>query len=503
MSVIQKLRSVDQNAFDRVAAAELPGLERILPALSKAADHSVLWFAASAALSVQARPRLRRAALRGALAIGVASPLANLVGKRLFRRTRPLVDMVPAIRRRHRIPTSSAFPSGHSASAAAFATGVAMEAPARVALPVAALAGMVAFSRVYTGAHYPGDVAAGIALGTLAGLTTRTFWPALPGPADVMKIGSVESWHREDSGTARGEGLVAVVNTGAGAAPARFLPAAPITRLLADELPEAEIVTAGPDDDLDALLESAAERAKALAVAGGDGTINAAARVALAHGLPLLVIPAGTFNHFARTLGLETPADAIAAYTGGALARVDAGRVELGDGSESLFLNNAALGAYPELVSRRVRLEKRLGKWPAVAVAAAQVLRHAEPVPIMVGGHRRRLWMGFVGNGIYGARGSAPSWRAHLDDGLLDVRLVITGRRVPRLRAFAAMLVGHLHVTGEYRRWKTTGLRIRPVRPQVLVARDGEASWLTGPLRFAKNPLQLVVFVPERPRGLI
>src|SRR5690606_35155922 len=167
---LRRLGRVDRWAFDRVAAARLPGLEYVLPRLSRFADHGVLWFTTAGALGTVGGARLRRAALSGSIAIAVASPAVHVLGKPALRRRRPVVDLVPPIRIRWKLPTSHAFPSGHSASAAAFATGVAMEAPRAVAVPVAATAAAVAFSRVYTGAHYPGDVLAGIGVGALAAL---------------------------------------------------------------------------------------------------------------------------------------------------------------------------------------------------------------------------------------------------------------------------------------------------------------------------------------------
>ena len=217
--VLRRLGRVDRWAFDRVAAARLPGLEYVLPRLSRSADHGVLWFTIAGVLGLAGRPELRRAALRGAIGIAVASPAVNVVGKHAFRRKRPVVDLVPPIRIRWKPPTSHAFPSGHSASAAAFATGVALEAPAAVAAPVAAAAAAVAFARVYTGAHYPGDVLAGVGIGALAAAGTRVVWPPRP-PAARIAHGGEEV--RVD---ADGRGVVAVVNTGSGGGPAAILPA--------------------------------------------------------------------------------------------------------------------------------------------------------------------------------------------------------------------------------------------------------------------------------------
>ncbi|GLZ14423.1 hypothetical protein Acsp04_46580 [Actinomadura sp. NBRC 104425] len=205
------LHRLDRRAFDRVAAARLPGLEYVLPRLSRAADHGVLWFTAAGALGMTRRARLRRAGLRGAIAIAVAAPAVNLVGKHAFGRRRPAADLVPPIRIRFRLPTSPAFPSGHSASAAAFATGAALEAPAAVAAPIALTACAVAFSRVYTGAHYPGDVLAGLGIGLAAGLGTRLMWPARPPVARAARTAAEHvASHPE------GRGAVAVVNAGSG-----------------------------------------------------------------------------------------------------------------------------------------------------------------------------------------------------------------------------------------------------------------------------------------------
>ncbi|TDD95476.1 phosphatase PAP2 family protein [Actinomadura rubrisoli] len=514
--MLRRLGRADRWAFDRVAAARLPGLEYVLPRLSRFADHGVLWFTTAGALALSRRARLRRAALRGSVGIAVASPMVNILGKQAFRRKRPVVDLVPPIRIRWKLPTSHAFPSGHSASAAAFATGVALEAPPALAVPVAATAAGVAFARVYTGAHYPGDVLAGLGIGALAGLGTRLVWPARPPVARVTRAEGESVQVTRD-----GRGLVAVVNPGSGAASeaARgILPgnAEMAVGLIRRELPAAEIVQLEPDQDLEKVFEDAAERAEVLAVVGGDGTVNAGARAALKHDLPLLVVPGGTFDHFARALGVETTTDAIAAYRSGRLGRVDVAYVApangvrpggaSGNGASSdggaaseerhLFLNTASFGAYTELVDRRERLERRLGKWPALAVAAVRTLRHSEPVEVVVDGRRRRVWLAFVGNCVYGARGAAPNWRERLDDGRLDIRMIFTGRRVPRVRAVAAIMAGHLHVTPGYRAWRAGGLELVSKDGGLRLARDGEVSSLPAAIRFGKHAGALAVFCP-------
>src|SRR5919107_1651345 len=73
-------------------------------------------------------------------------------------------------------PTSSSFPSGHSASAAAFATAVSMESPV-LGLVVSPLAAAVAYSRVHVGVHWTSDVVVGAAVGTGVALATERWWP--------------------------------------------------------------------------------------------------------------------------------------------------------------------------------------------------------------------------------------------------------------------------------------------------------------------------------------
>ncbi|MEV4253476.1 phosphatase PAP2 family protein [Spirillospora sp. NPDC049652] len=501
--LLARLGRLDRDAFAWVAAARLPGLEGVLPRLSHTADHGVLWFGTAAALGASGRPRLRRAALRGLAGIAVASPVVNLLGKQAFRRRRPVVDLVPPVRIRWKLPTSHAFPSGHTASAAAFAAGVAMEAPPAVAAPIAGLAAAVGFSRVYTGAHYPGDVLAGAAVGVLAAAGTRMVWPARPA---IAKVSPTATEQMVVDG--EGRGVVAVVNMGSGSNHGDDSPlpsrAESVARILERELPAAEVIRFSEDGegdgvvggDLARILDDAASRAEALAVVGGDGTVNAAARAALANKVPLLVVPGGTFDHFARALGIETVTDAVTAYRDGRIGRVDVGRVSPGD---ITFLNTASFGAYTHLVSRREKLEGRLGKWPAMAVAAVRTLRGFEPHDMIVDGVPRKVWLAFVGNGVYGSRGPAPTWRTSLNDGLFDIRLVEIGRHVPRARALASVMAGGLHLAPGLRDWKSGVLELTHKNGGFKIAVDGEVTELPSTVRFTVDPRALQVFVPLRP----
>ena len=172
----RRLTVLDQRLLDRVAVIESDLLDRELPRLGVAANYGRLWIGVATFLVLTGRRDARRAAVRGLMSLAIASATANVLAKGVFGRMRPSVHRVPRIRMLSRAPVTSSFPSGHSASAAAFATGACIEMPA-LAVPVGALAVGVATSRVVVGAHYPSDVVAGGSLGVGAALLTLRLWP--------------------------------------------------------------------------------------------------------------------------------------------------------------------------------------------------------------------------------------------------------------------------------------------------------------------------------------
>ncbi|MBB0244661.1 phosphatase PAP2 family protein, partial [Streptomyces alkaliphilus] len=159
-----RISELDKRLFARVAARRSRPGDVVLPRLSRAANNGRLWMATAAGMAALGGHRSGRAALRGLGAMAIASFTVNTLVKAGVRRQRPTIDEVPLGRRLSRQPRTWSFPSGHAASAAAFATGVALESP-RHAAAVAPLAAAVGFSRVHVGVHYPGDVVAGWLLG--------------------------------------------------------------------------------------------------------------------------------------------------------------------------------------------------------------------------------------------------------------------------------------------------------------------------------------------------
>jgi undecaprenyl-diphosphatase len=161
----EQLQALDAAIYAAVAATPTPLFDRGLGALSRSADHSKLWLGAAAVLAAVGGPGGRRAAASGIASLAVTSAVVNVGLKPLGRRRRPdrLGAAVP-ITRHVSMPRSTSFPSGHAASAFAFASGVGASLPI-AGMPLRALATLVAYSRVHTGVHYPGDVVAGSVLG--------------------------------------------------------------------------------------------------------------------------------------------------------------------------------------------------------------------------------------------------------------------------------------------------------------------------------------------------
>jgi diacylglycerol kinase family enzyme/membrane-associated phospholipid phosphatase len=475
----EPLQRADLQVFRAVHEAHSPTFDRVLPALSRAANHSVLWVAIAAGMAAFGGRAGRRAAMRGLLTVGVTSAVTNGPVKLLVRRHRPDSATVPMARRLARMPISSSFPSGHSASAAAFAVGASLELP-KLGVPLGTLAAGVGASRVYVGVHYPLDVLAGFALGAGAAVATTRFWPRVPIQREAGRA------LREASAPALpdGEGLALVVNPSAGSVWQKD-----VAIQVKEALPKAQLIEAADGDDLQKILEKAATDATVLGIAGGDGSCNAAADVARRLGLPLLVVPAGTLNHFARDLRLDSVRHAIDAVREGSATTVEVGII---DGKP--FLNTASFGSYPEVVDARERMEDRLGKWPALVLALGRTLRRVEPMPVEMNGLKRRLWMVFIGNCRYEPRGFAPVVRQRLDDGEFDVRLVDAAPRWSRTRLLGALLTGRLYRTPVYEERIDGRIEIESLDGPVRLARDGETFDGSKKFTIEKAPERLVVY---------
>ncbi|WP_405788926.1 phosphatase PAP2 family protein [Streptomyces sp. NBC_00029] len=476
----------DRRLFDAVARRHWPGADRVLPRLGRAANHGVLWGGAAAAIAVFGSAGARKAAVRGVASLALASATINTVGKWSVRRPRPLLEGVPLTRQLATQPQTTSFPSGHSASAFAFATGVALASPGWGAV-VAPVAASVAFSRVYTGVHYPSDVFVGASLGVAAGFVVRRL------ARDAREAQIVPGDERPAVGAPAlpdGAGLVVVVNTGSGTAAAAGLD------VLRDRLPEAEVIECD-GSELAAALSKAASRATVLGVCGGDGTVNAAATAALRAGVPLALFPGGTLNHFAMDLGLAGTEATCHAVAEGEAVHIGVGRFSPGpEGEPGYFLNNFSIGAYPELLGHRLRWAPTIGGGPAALLAAWRVLRAQRPVRLRLAGRPRSVWLLFAGNGTYHGTGPTPRRRDNLGEGLLDLRLVHGGGR-PGPRLLAAAFTGPLSRSPVHVATRLRSLRIADIPAGTPLAYDGEHSAAPSALVLDSLPDALTVYRPR------
>lgn len=419
--------------------------------------------------------------MRGLFGAGLASAVANGPVKLLVRRRRPPAGRLLGHLPGYPNPGTSSFPSGHTAAGVAFAVGAGQEVPA-LAAPLGALAALVGYSRVHSGVHYPSDALAGVVIGAGAGLVTRRLWPVAPHQPAHVRTALTRA---EVEPSPSGKGLVIVVNPSAGSSENA-------AEQLRRELPDAEVKELDDGEELENALHQAVNSGCAIGVAGGDGSINAAAALAADHDKTLMVIPGGTLNHFAYALGLESVGDAAEAVREGRAVAVDRALI---DGHT--FVNTASIGSYVDLVDAREKLEHRIGKWPAVAVALWGVLRRAEPLDVELDGQARKVWMVFVGNCRYHPYGFAPSWRERLDDGELDIRIVHGTEPWSRARLLFSVLTGRLARCGAYEQRFVREMHVKSLVGPLRLARDGET--FDGPEEFiiCKADQPLLVYVPE------
>jgi len=271
-----------------------------------------------------------------------------------------------------------------------------------------------------------------------------------------------------------------------------------IETLLAEAGRQGRIVLARHGRDIRPAAERAAKDGTAgLVAAGGDGTVNTLAGVAIDAGVPLGVLPQGTLNHFAKDLGIPTDLDdALGVVLAGHTRRVDVGEV-----SGRIFVNNSSLGVYPRIVRLRERYGARgPGKWLAALWATLAVLRRHPfaAVRLVANGEPllRRTPFVFVGNNEYRMEGLRAGTRETLDRGVLAIYVMNASGRRSLVWLGLQILLGRTGQLQELDTFLLDEATIELKRSAVGVALDGEVAELRPPLVYRSRPGALQVFVP-------
>ena len=147
-------------------------------------------------------------------------------------------------------------------------------------------------------------------------------------------------------------------------------------------------------------------------------------------------------------------------------------------------------------VQLRERRQSRWGKWPTAAIALIRVLREADPLVARIDGVVHKVWLVFVGNGLYRPRGFAAATRHRLDSGLVDVRYVRADVRLSRIRFLIGALTGALEQSRTYVQRERAELRVEVLGPPVALATDGEVIAVGHRFQFCTQPAALKVYRP-------
>jgi diacylglycerol kinase family enzyme len=258
-----------------------------------------------------------------------------------------------------------------------------------------------------------------------------------------------------------------------------------------------EPVVLEPGDDLVELAQSAVrDGADVIGMAGGDGSQALVATIAMQHDLPHVCIPSGTRNHFALDLGLDRDdvVGALDAFTDGVERRIDLARV-----NERVFVNNASLGVYAQVVQSDAYRDAKLETWaqmlpellgpdaPAIDLVfnGPDASEYADAPLVLVSNNPYQL-----------TRLAGAGSRPRLDTG----RLGIVAARVRSASDVAELVtletIGHPERFRGLLEWSQPEFEIRS-SSSVAVGLDGEALTLEPPLRFASLPRALRVRLPR------
>jgi diacylglycerol kinase family enzyme len=260
-----------------------------------------------------------------------------------------------------------------------------------------------------------------------------------------------------------------------------------------------ELVRIGKGIDCAAAVREKLSDGKQLAIAaGGDGTINSVIQALVHTDAVLGVVPLGTYNHFAKDLGLPLPwREALEVAVGGAVRQVDAARV-----NDRFFVNNVSMGLYPELVRRREEKGRDYPRWKARLYAAYATLRKFPHVAVTLESDNHaevvRTHILMVSNNTYDlSRIGIEAPRGTLEEGRLSVYWLPKVGRLELMRFVAHYLAGRVRETPGFRSFRTARVKMHSSKARLSIGIDGEVATLPPPLVITIVPQSLLVKVPR------
>ncbi|TJZ94046.1 diacylglycerol kinase [Paracoccus gahaiensis] len=252
--------------------------------------------------------------------------------------------------------------------------------------------------------------------------------------------------------------------------------------------------------DLPALARQVAgEDFDLVIAAGGDGTQSAVADALTGSETIMGVLPGGTFNYFARDLGVgEIVEDALDTILD---ARVEA--VDVGNVNGLIFLNNLSFGAYPQILKTREGIYKRWGRSRLAAywsvLVALRRLRNPMQLVARVEGESRRYTSAlvFVARSAYQLDSFGLEGAAEIRRGEFAVLIAKAKRPLPLMRSALRMAVGRSAKDDDFDLILTDELQIETPKRRQLVAHDGEKTTLDSPFRLQVRHEGLRVLLPR------
>lgn len=247
----------------------------------------------------------------------------------------------------------------------------------------------------------------------------------------------------------------------------------------------------------DVVDEAISKGADLIVAAGGDGTAMALADTMVGRGVAMAVLPLGTFNYFTRGLGLsEEPDEAAAQIRDG--QRHD---ITVGDVNGQVFLNNASLGVYPNILRER---ESVYGRWGRFRLAAhwsvvKTFLRFRKPMRVTLTlegtSEERRSALIFVARSAYQLASFGVDGRVAIEHDEFAILIARAETRMDLLRMTARLALSKPLRGRDYELLTARSFDIETAG-RTLIAYDGEKDRASGPFRFRMRPEPLTIIVP-------